>query len=115
MAEPGISLLDEEGRTILKIEGSARVETAVLLKQKLAEVEIDHDVTLDWAEAEHVDASVLQVLLALRKSLAEDGLELVVNNDNPRVRVYLKLSGLSEYFPVREQVSQAPPNEAPHG
>ncbi|MGA9528540.1 MAG: STAS domain-containing protein [Terriglobales bacterium] len=100
MTEAGISLLDEEGRMVVKIEGKARVETAVLLRQKLAESLITQEVAIDWAEAEHVDASVLQVLLALRKLLGERGLPLVVDKDNTKVREYLRLSGLTEYFPL---------------
>ena len=95
----------------LEIEGSARVEMAVLLKQKLEETKIAHEVAIDWEGAEHVDACVLQVLLALRQSLAERGVALMVEKDNAKVRGYLKLSGLSEYFPVRDPAPQAVPSE----
>jgi anti-anti-sigma regulatory factor len=40
------------------------------------------------------------VLLALEASLKQRGLSLMVKNDNPQVREYLKLSGLSDYFPL---------------
>jgi anti-anti-sigma factor len=102
MAESGFSVFEEENCVIVKIEGSARVESAALLRQRLAQTQIAHEVAIDWSEAEHVDASVLQVLLALRKLLADRRLPLVVDQDNSKVRGYLKLSGLSEYFPVRE-------------
>jgi len=111
MAESGLFVSDDEGRMMVKIEGSARVEMAVLLKQKLEETQIAHDVAIDWEGAEHVDACVLQVLLALRQSLAERGMSLMVEKDNAKVRGYLKLSGLSEYFPVRDHASQAVPSE----
>jgi len=109
---------------MVKLEGSARVETAVRLKQELAQAQIAHEVAIDWGEAEHVDACVLQVLLALGKLLAERGSSLIVDRDNPKVRQYLKLSGLSEYFPVRDHPPQghpsqnhplqSPPTEAAH-
>jgi anti-anti-sigma factor len=111
MAQSGLSLSDEDGRMIVKIEGNARVETAMLLKQSLAQTPAAHEVAIDWGEAEHVDASVLQVLLALRKSLVEQGLPFMVDSDNLKVREYLKLSGLSEYFPVRNRPPHAPPAE----
>ncbi len=114
MGQPGVSVSDEENCMMVKLEGSARVETAILLKQKLAQSQIAREVAIDWGEAEHVDASVLQVLLVLGKSLAERGSRIVVDQDNPRVREYLKLSGLSEYFPVREQPLPVPPAEAAH-
>ncbi len=112
MPHPGFSLFDEDGRTVVKIEGNARVETAMLLKQSLAQTQTAHEVAIDWGEAEHVDASVLQVLLAFRKSLAERGSAFMVDRDNLKVREYLKLSGLSEYFPVRDRPPQAPPAES---
>jgi len=111
MEQPGNSLFDEEGRLIVKIEGSARVETAVLLKQNLAPAQITHGIAIDWDAAEHVDACVLQVLLALRQLLAERGLSFIVNKDNPKVRGFLKLSGMSEYFPVRDAPHPTPPSE----
>jgi len=111
MAESGLSVSDDEGRMIVKIEGSARVEMAVLLKQKLEETQIAQEVAIDWEGAEHVDACVLQVLLALRQTLAERGVSLMVVKDNAKVRGYLKLSGLSEFFPVRDPASPAVPSE----
>jgi anti-anti-sigma regulatory factor len=56
---------------------------------------------IDWSLAEHVDACVLQVLLSQYKLLKTHSLSLYVANDNPDVRGYLALSGLSEYFPPR--------------
>ncbi len=124
MSQSGLCVFEEEGRTMVKLEGSARVETAVRLKQELAQAQIAHEVAIDWGEAEHVDACVLQVLLALGKLLAERGSSLIVDRDNPKVRQYLKLSGLSEYFPVRDHPPQghpsqnhplqSPPTEAAH-
>ena len=60
-----------------------------------------HAVAIEWDQAEHVDACVLQVLLAIRKLLKDRGLPLTVTKDNPKVREYLKWSGLSEYFPAQ--------------
>jgi anti-anti-sigma regulatory factor len=114
MEQPGLSLLDEDSRIIVKIEGNARVETAMLLKQSLAQTPMAREVAIDWSEAEHVDASVLQVLLALRKSLSEHSLPFTVDRDNLKVREYLKLSGLSEYFPVRDRPPEAARAESPN-
>ncbi len=112
MPDPAISLFDENGCTVVKVEGNARVEMAALLKDKLALAQLAHDVAIDWSEAEHVDASVLQVLLALRKLLAEHSLALMVDKDNAKVRSYLKLSGLSDYFPLRVQPNHAEVHDA---
>ena len=114
MAQSGLSLIDKEDCLVVKIEGSARVEAAVLLKEKLAKTKFAHEVVIDWGEAEHVDASVLQVLLALRQTLAEQGLSFLVDIDNSKVRQYLNLSGLSEYFPLRSQPPNPPMPEGGH-
>ena len=37
MSQSGLCVFEEEGRTMVKLEGSARVETAVRLKQELAQ------------------------------------------------------------------------------
>ena len=108
MEQSGVLLLDEDGRMRVRLEGSARVETAVLLQQKLMQTQIANDVVIDWAEVEHVDACVLQVLLALGKLLTARGLTLVVEKDNAKVRRFLKLSGMSEYFPVRDESHLVP-------
>jgi anti-anti-sigma regulatory factor len=73
MEVPGVSQFDEEGRTIVKIVGSAQVETAMLLQQNLAQTQINRAVAIDCGVPEHVAGSVLKVLLALRKLLADRG------------------------------------------
>jgi anti-anti-sigma regulatory factor len=57
-------------------------------------------ILLDWAEANYVDASILQVLLSLRPSLAQQRPPVSVVKDNPSIREYLESSGLSSYFPT---------------
>jgi anti-anti-sigma regulatory factor len=111
MEQPGISLFEDKGRVIVKIEGFARVDTAVFLKENLAQMQITHGVGIDWCAAEHIDACVLQVLLSVRRSLTERGLSFIVDQDNSKVRWYLKLSGMSEYFPVRNDPHPSSPTE----
>lgn len=100
MPKPGL-VTDQGDCLVVQFEGNARVETATLLKEELAQVQITHNVAVEWDQAEHVDACVLQVLLILRKLLKDRGLSFTVGKDNTRVREYLKWSGLSEYFPVQ--------------
>lgn len=106
--------MEEDDCMVIRLERRARVETAVLLKQRLSQA-VARDVAIDWAEAEHVDACVLQVLLALRNLLQERGLSFVVHRDNTKVRDYLKLSGLADYFPVRERTRNASSAEGADG
>jgi anti-anti-sigma factor len=110
MPESGVSVLENDDCVVVRFEGRARVETAVHLKQRLSQA-VARDVAIDWAEAEHVDACVLQVMLALRKLLLERGRSFGVRRDNAKVRDYLKMSGLADYFPVRNQLSDPSPVE----
>jgi len=100
MNGPMVSLLPREDTTILKLRGNSRADAARLLLEQLLESPISQNVAVDWEQAEHVDACMLQVLLALRNCLVQQGLSLSVTMDNPAVREYLRLAGLSEFFPV---------------
>jgi anti-anti-sigma factor len=111
MQEPVISSLERDGILILQLKGKARVEAAQLLQQQLAQIDSNRDLALDWEQAEHIDACVLQVLLAFRKSRSDRQFSLTVDRDNPHVREYLRMSGLSDYFPVRASQPSIPTSE----
>jgi anti-anti-sigma regulatory factor len=80
----------------------ARGEAAVELQQRLISATVHTDVAIDWEQTEHVDASVLQVLLALRQRLSGQGHSLTIARDNLQLREYLLVSGLSECFPLHD-------------
>lgn len=93
-------VVQERGRAVyIKFEGHAQVETAILLREKLAALPAIEDIIIDWKDAERVHASVLQVLLALKRSIEADGHVLRIEHDSSQVREYLELCGLSSSFP----------------
>ncbi len=47
MAEPAVSLFDEEGCTMVKLEGSVRVELAALLREQLTLAQPVREVAID--------------------------------------------------------------------
>ena len=102
------SLHEHDGTMIVRLAAQARVDAAIVLHQRLLQTEVNLNVAVDWSQAEHVDASVLQVFLGLQKSLAQRGLSLTVSTDNPRVREYLEYSGLSDRFPVQSPQAPSP-------
>jgi len=107
---PALVLIPDQGHaTVLRLEGHARVETATRLRETLAQAPLAQPVAIEWDQAEHVDACVLQVLLALRKLLMDRGLSFAVGKDNAKVRAYLNWSGLSEYFPVQSPSPEPQP------
>ncbi len=92
-----VSISRTDGVIRVTLVGRAGVDLAGELRTKLSEIGPTESISIDWGKAEHVEASVLQVLLSLQRS---GGRSLCVRGDNEKVRQYLKLSGLSESFPV---------------
>lgn len=86
------------GAICVKFRGRVGVDAANSMAGQLRELGTSKDFVLDWKEAEHVDASALQVVLSLKKSLEAAGQSLSVEKDNPQVREYLRISGLESYF-----------------
>jgi anti-anti-sigma regulatory factor len=61
------------------------------------------DVAVDWTQAEYLGAGAVQVLLALRVALAENGRKLHVAADRPAIRESLELAGISGHFPAERR------------
>ena len=93
------SVQDRDGIRCLTLSEKAGIEITASLRDALLATDLSRDVALNWAQAEHVHTSVIQVLLAWKQLLAEHGRSLTVACDNPQVRSFLQLSGLSEQFP----------------
>jgi anti-anti-sigma factor len=96
-----IEVREEDTRDLLVLAGQLDASAAVPLRataQRLAGQE--KGVAIEWERAEHVGVSALQVLLALAAALEEKGKAVAVASDNPDVRGFLELAGLSARFPV---------------
>ena len=102
MSAEQISVKVRASDVLVKLRGNVRVDSASSLQQRLLETLGTKDLAVDWEQAEHVDASALQVLLACAKTLKQRTGALRVEKDNPHVRQYLELAGLSDYFPLRQ-------------
>lgn len=101
MGSPVVSLIEQDDAVVVRLAGHARMEDAMALHQLVAQANRTKRLAIDWHAAEFVDGCVLQVLLAAQRSLLQRGLSLTVDQDNAGVRQYLRLSGLSEYFPLQ--------------
>ncbi len=85
----------------LLLAGLLDVSAAALLRTTaLRLAEAGRDVAIDWSQAEHISAGALQVLLALGAAMAGKGKAVRVAADNPDVRGFLELAGLSARFPA---------------
>jgi anti-anti-sigma factor len=109
MSESMVSLLPGKDTTVLKLQGDCRVDAARLLLDQLLQSPANQNVVVDWEKAEHVDTCVLQVLLSLKRHLGQRGFSLSAVKDNPVIREYLQLAGLSGDLPL--QSAESPTRE----
>jgi len=89
------ALLVLEGQIDLEAAADLRVEAERLLAGSDA-------VAVDWRAAAHVCPGAVQVLLSLEAELSARSRALRVVRDNPDVRRFLELAGLSGRFPVEQ-------------
>ena len=64
----------------------------------LGAVEAGHDVTLHLGGIDHLDASALQILLALDAEQKRCGRQLEVTNTSPHLRQWFEYAGAAEQF-----------------
>jgi anti-anti-sigma regulatory factor len=97
---PCFTVVEEAARDVLVLTGVLNLDEAGKLREAAVRLAARRrDVAIDWSAAGHVDASALQVLLALRAALAAAGRDLFVVRDNGDIRRYLELAGLAAHFP----------------
>jgi anti-anti-sigma regulatory factor len=90
-------------QVLLLMEGQMDLDAAATLQAAAERLLAGSEgVAIDWHAAGHVCAGAVQVLLALEVALSSCGRALHVANDNPDVRRYLELAGLSSRFPLVE-------------
>jgi len=112
MEQPTVSLADRDGTAVVTVRGRTTVEACKQLQQRLLQANISGNVVVEWEQAEHVHASLLQILLALQAMIAPRGFSLSVGKDSRQVRNYLEMAGLAGRFPVQPA---APASEARNG
>ena len=92
-----ISLSHEERCDVLVLGGDMEPEAAGRLREELVRLGGGpRSVEIDWSGAEYMPPQAVQVLLAFRAALGSSGLELRIRHDNPRVRSFLEVAGLSD-------------------
>jgi anti-anti-sigma factor len=98
-----VALERRDSHALLVLEGQIGLEAAADLRSEGERVLAGSEaVAIDWHESTHVGAGAVQVLLSLAAALSARGRALCVAGDNPDVRRYLELAGLSQHFPVSE-------------
>jgi anti-anti-sigma regulatory factor len=91
-----VSFSDAPGRCILRLSGALGVADAEAIYQNAREVcENGQDVEVDWSGVTQLDASIAQILLALREALAEKSKCLYSSGIQPAVQAWLQTAGLT--------------------
>lgn len=105
VSSPVVQLRPSGTTCEIKLTGVVDVRAAADLQRELLAFGIPGgDVTLDWSEAERVDLSAIQLLLAFRTAPLSAGRAFWVSGDKPSIREYLRIAGLSDHFPGRAPV-----------
>ena len=88
----------EPDHCVLRLEGVLGVSNAEELRQTALEVcAYRRDVKIDWSGAVQIDASIAQVLLALRAHLAEQNRSLGHSTTIPApIQTWFSIAGLWE-------------------
>lgn len=95
MTDSCAEIRNKTGRTTLTVRGTAGIAEAAGLQDAALEAAASGNaVTVSLAEAERLDASALQVLLALRASLAANRVEMRWDGCTAQVAEYLALAGV---------------------
>lgn len=68
----------------------------------LGALEAGGDVTANLAKVDHLDASALQILLALDAEQKKKGRKLKLENASPRLRQWFDLAGVAGHFSMTE-------------
>jgi anti-anti-sigma factor len=100
----GIETRAFEGGAVLGLSGTVDVSSAVRLREEALRLASGGGaVILDWAGCRHLDASALQMLLALKRRLETGGGSLRVGRDASAVRAWLAMAGASALLPAPDE------------
>jgi anti-anti-sigma regulatory factor len=89
----------DRGRASIDVERSGDwMPAEELLAAALGAIEGGSDVTLNLGGIDHLDASALQILLALDTEQKRRGRQLEVANASPHLRKWFEYAGAAEKF-----------------
>lgn len=103
----GISERDLDGATVVTVTGEVDVATAPALRDRLDQVAGKDGVVVDLAGVTFIDSTGLGVLIGVRKRYADDGRELRLVVDEPRILRVFTISGLTELFSIHPSLDLA--------
>lgn len=89
---------------VIELERSGDWMPAEELRETaLAALAASHDMTLNLDRIDHLDASAMQILLALDVEQKNRGQHLHLVNASPQLRQWFEFSGAAEHFHVNQR------------
>ena len=98
-----LTVIEQEGETVLGAAGELDVNTAPELREQLARLigEDSGTITVDLAAVTFVDSTALSVLVSALKRLRQAGGDLQLASPTPSVRRVFEITGLTRLFTIR--------------
>ena len=94
----------DQQHAVIELERSGDWMPAEELRETaLAALEASHDMTLNLDRIDHLDASAMQILLALDVEQKNRGQHLHLVNASPQLRQWFEFSGAAEHFLVNQR------------
>lgn len=94
----------DQQHAVIELERSGEWMPAEELRETaIAALKASHDMTLNLDKIDHLDASAMQILLALDAEQKNRGQHLHLVNASPQLRQWFEFSGAAEHFLVNQQ------------
>lgn len=107
--EANVSLHRTESECVLALRGALQLEVVGRLHEAALEIaQMPGSVIVDCAQVAHLDASAVQVLLALKLALEGGGGSLRLRGVQKQMESYLTWAGLTAHLPCQDE-APAPP------
>jgi ABC-type transporter Mla MlaB component len=99
----GLKAIPNPERTLIEAERSADwMPVEDLREAALAALPAGNDVTVNLDRIDHLDASSLQILLALDTEQGRRGRDLKLANASPHLRQWFEYAGAADHFCMNE-------------
>ena len=103
----GFERCHRAGGSILVASGEIDLATADEFRDELRKLVADADspALVDLSGVTFIDSSGIDVLAGVRRNAGDAGVELILVEPSPQVRMVLELTGLWDHFEVRPRCS----------
>lgn len=95
-----MSLQEKDGKAVLKLESGVGIAEGGQLKEFLIQLIRSEKAEIDMSDAADIDVSVLQLVIAAKKSAERDGKTLCISGVSAGCRDTIVLAGMASIFGI---------------